>query len=43
MFIEKTKELRIYDARDIKKCITNIENNVILYSFLIDDPMFDNI
>jgi hypothetical protein len=43
MFIDKTKELRIYDARDIKKCISNIENNNILYSFDLNDPTFDNI
>ena len=30
MFVTRTKELRIYDARDIKKCISDIENNVML-------------
>jgi len=37
----KTSELRVFDARDIKKCISNIENNVVLYSFKIDDPLLD--
>ena len=41
MFIEEKKELRIYDAKDIKKCISNIEKGVILYSFKIDDRQFD--
>ena len=41
MYIEKTKELRIYDARDIKKCISNIENNKMLWTFKIIDPQFD--
>jgi hypothetical protein len=41
MYLTKTKELRIYDARDIKKCISNIENNNMLYSFVMDDPNFD--
>ena len=41
MYIEDTKELRVYDAKDIKKCISNIEKNIILYSFKIDDGQFD--
>jgi len=41
MYIEKTKELRIYDSRSIKHCMSNIKKNKWLYCFKIDDPEFD--
>ena len=38
LYIRKTKTIQIYDSKNIKQCILDIENGYYLYQFKIDDP-----
>ena len=37
----KTKVITIYDSKDIKKCVSNIEKGLYKYQFKIIDDQFD--
>ena len=37
LFIVKSKTIQIYDSRNIKECVSDIEKGYYIYQFKIDD------